>query len=91
MCVEVRVQSEGSLEGVLLQYDAGGPHQVENIFRPMPPSSRRQEGGWTVLGFEVDSPFLGGRQNGGADFRLFLDRRLCRIAAVRVDLEGSRY
>ncbi|MCG3141119.1 MAG: hypothetical protein HDKAJFGB_02309 [Anaerolineae bacterium] len=89
MRVEVRLQSEGPLDGVLLQYDAGGPATVENIYRPVRPSWRRQEGGWTVLGFEVDLPFLGGRQNSGADFRLFLDRRLCRIASARVELEGS--
>jgi hypothetical protein len=90
MRVEVRLQSEGPLDGVLLQYDAGGPATVENIYRPVRPSWRKQEGGWAVLGFEVDSPFLGGRQNSGADFRLFLDRQLCRIAMARVDWNGSR-
>lgn len=89
MRVEVRLQSDESLEGVQLQFDAQGPAAVTNIYRPTPPSWRRQAGDWTTIGFVAESPYLGNRQNSGADFRVYLGGSRCRIASLRVSLEGA--
>jgi hypothetical protein len=89
MRVEVRLQSDAPLEGVQLQYDAKGPPIVTNIYRPAPLSWRKQDGDWTTLGFVAESPYLGNRQNSGADFRVYLGGSLCRIASLKVSLEGA--
>lgn len=86
MRVEMRLQSDRPLVGLQLQYDAEGPADVEHTYQAVPPTARKQEGGWTVVQFVADQPYLGGRQNAGADFRLYLDRALCRIAEVKVTL-----
>ena len=85
--VEVRLQSEAPLDRILLQYDAQGPAEISNIYRPVAPAWRKQENGWTVVGFVAESPYLGNRQNAGADFRVFLDGRLCRVASLEAALE----
>jgi len=85
--VEIRLQSEDPLEGIQLQYDAQGPSETSNIYRPVAPSQRRQENGWTAVGFVAEAPYLGNRQNAGADFRVFLDGRLCRVASLKVAVE----
>lgn len=88
MRVEVRLQSDEPLEGVQLQFDANGPPDLSNKYRPAPPSWRKQDGDWSTIGFVADSPYLGNRQNSGADFRVYLGGSLCRIAWLRVSLEG---
>ena len=90
MLVEVRLRSDESLEGVQLQFDAQGSAAVTNIYRPTPSSWRKPDGGWTTIGFVAESPYLGNRQNSGADFRLYLGGSLCQVAAVRVALEGAQ-
>lgn len=87
--VEVRLQSDDPLEGVQLQFDATGSAGVTNIYQPTPPSWRKQEGDWTTLGFVAESPYLGNRQNSGADLRVYLGGSLCHVAGVRVSLEGT--
>jgi len=89
MRVEVRLQSDEPLEGVQLQFDANGPAEVTNTYRPTPPSWRKQDGDWTTIGFVAESPYLGNRQNSGADFRVYLGGSLCRIASLKVSLEGA--
>ena len=89
MQVELKLQSDEPLEGIQLQYDATGPAEVSNIYRPAAPSSCKQEGDWTMLGFVAEAPYLGNRQNSGVDFRVFLGGRLCRIASLKVSLEGT--
>lgn len=84
--LEVRLQSDEPLDGVQLQYDAQGPAEISTMYRPAAPSSRKQENGWTVVGFVAESPYLGNRQNAGADFRVFLDGRLCHVASLKVAL-----
>jgi hypothetical protein len=88
MRVEVRLQSDEPLEGVQLQFDANGPPDLSNKYRPAPPSWRKQDGDWGTIGFVADSPYLGNRQNSGADFRVYLGGSLCRIAWLRVSLAG---
>ena len=85
--VEIRLQSDDPLERIRLQYDAQGPSEISNIYRPVAPSWRKQENGWTVVGFVAEAPYLGNRQNAGADFRVFLDGRLCRVASLKVAVE----
>jgi hypothetical protein len=85
--VEIRLQSDDPLDRIQLQYDAQGPAEISSTYRPVAPSSRRQESGWTVVGFVAESPYLGNRQNAGADFRVFLDGRLCHVASLTVALE----
>jgi hypothetical protein len=87
MRVEVRLQSEAPLDRIQLQYDGQGPAETSNIYRAVAPPWRKQENGWTVVGFVAESPYLGNRQNAGADFRVFLDGRLCRVASLKVALE----
>jgi hypothetical protein len=87
MRVEVRLQSDDPLSGIQLQYDADGPAEPDNIYRRVSPSWRKQDGRWSLIGFEAPSPYLGGRENSGADFRVFLDGRLCRVASLKVTLE----
>jgi hypothetical protein len=89
MSVEIQIHSDRPLEGLQLQYDAEGPAETSTIYRPVSSSSRKQQDGWTVIGFVAESPYLGNRQNSGADFRVFLDGRLCRIASLRVTLKYS--
>jgi hypothetical protein len=88
MSVELRIQSDERLEGVQLQYDAEGPAETSVIYRPVSPSWHKQQDGWTVIGFVAESPYLGNRQNSGADFRVFLDGHLCRIASLTVTLDS---
>jgi hypothetical protein len=88
MRVEVRLQSDEPLEGVQLQFDAKGPPEVGNKYRPTPPSWRKQDDDWNTIGFVAELPYLGNRQNSGADFRVYLGGSLCRIASLRVSLEG---
>jgi hypothetical protein len=90
MRVEVRLQSDESLEGVQLQFDAVGPASVTNIYRATPPSWRKQDGDWTNIGFVAESVYLGNRQNSGADFRVYLGGSLCRIAALKFSLEDTK-
>lgn len=47
MVVEVRLRSDAPLDGVLLQYDAGGAAGVESLYRQVSPAWRKQECGWT--------------------------------------------
>ena len=89
MRVEVRLQSDEPLENVQLQYDATGPPEMSNKYRPTPLSWRKQDGDWSTIGFVAESPYLGNRQNSGADFRVSLGGSLCRIASLRVSLEGA--
>jgi hypothetical protein len=89
MRVEVRLQSGDPLDGLQLQYDAQGPAETANIYRPAPPSLRKQDGTWSLITFVVETPYLGNRQNSGADFRLFLDGRLCRISSLKVAFEHA--
>ncbi|MBM3494579.1 MAG: DUF4038 domain-containing protein, partial [Armatimonadetes bacterium] len=86
MQVEVRLHTDGPTDGIRLQYDSEGTHETATVYRPISPTSVKRESGWTTLTFQADTPHLGSRQNAGADFRLFLDGRLCRIASVRVAL-----
>jgi hypothetical protein len=86
MQVEVRVQTRASADGIVLQYDAAGSRETANVYRAVLPTSVKQVGPWTILSYECDQPYLGGRQNAGADFRLSFDGRLCRIASVKVAL-----
>jgi len=85
--VEIRLASEEALDRIQLQYDAQGPAEISNIYRPVAPSRRKREDGWTVVGFVAEAPYLGNRQNAGADFRVFLDGRLCHVASLKVALE----
>jgi hypothetical protein len=87
LCVEMRLQCEEPLERIQLQYDAQGPAEIGNIYRSVAPSWRKQENGWTLLGFVADAPYLGNRQNAGADFRVFLDGLLCHVASLKLVLE----
>ena len=89
MRVEIRLHSDEPIENLQLQFDAQGSATVTNIYRPMPPSSRKQDGDWTTIGFLTESPYLGNRQNSGADFRVDLGGNLCRIASMRVSLERA--
>lgn len=87
MHVEARLQSDEPLDHIQLQYDAQGPPEMANVYRAVPPVSTKEDGDWTVVTFTAESPYLGNRQNSGADFRLFLDARLCRIASLTLDLK----
>jgi len=87
MRVEVRLQSDSPLTGIRLEYDAEGPGEIANVYRSVPPAWRKQEGAWTVVGFTAEQPYLGNRQNAGADFRVFLDRSICLVSEVTVTLE----
>lgn len=87
MTVEIRLQSAGALDNIGLQYDAPGPGEIANIYRPSSAPSRATQDGWTVVRFRVDSPYLGNRQNSGADFRIDLGREKYYVAEVRVELE----
>lgn len=87
MHVEARLQSDAPLDHIQLQYDAQGPPDIANVYRAVPPASIKQDGVWTVVTFTAETPYLGDRQNSGADFRLFLDARLCRIASLTLALE----
>jgi hypothetical protein len=89
MRVEVRLQSDDPLEGIQLQFDAKDAPGVSNKYRPTPPSWRKQDGDWSTIGFVAESPYLGNRQNSGGDFRVYLGGSLCRIASLRVSLEGA--
>ena len=89
MGVEVRLHSGGPLDGIQLQYDAGGPAEVGNIYRATPPAWRKQRRGWSIIGFVAGSPYLGNRQNGGADFRVFLDGQQCHVASLKVTLDDG--
>lgn len=87
MHVEARLHSDEPLDRIQLQYDAQGPSETATIYRSVPPKSTKEEGVWTDVAFTAELPYLGNRQNGGADFRLFPDNRLCRIASLAVTLE----
>jgi hypothetical protein len=87
MIVEIRLHSEGPLDNIGLQYDAAGPAEVANIYRPSSQPSHTTQDGWTVLRFRVGSPYLGNRQNSGADFRIDLGGEKCCVAEVRIELE----
>ena len=87
MSVICRVNSDAALENVQLQYDTQGPEKVENVYHGVPPTSREVEDGWTVLTFVADNPYLGNRQNGGADFRVFVGNALCRVAPMDVVID----
>ena len=89
MRVEVRLQSDESLDSVQLQFDAQGPAAVTNIYRPTLRSWRKLEGDWSTIGFVAEAPYLGNRQNSGADFRVYLGGNRCRIASVQVALEDG--
>jgi hypothetical protein len=89
MRVEVTLQSDEPLEGIQLQFDTKGPPEVSNKYRPTPPAWKKQDGDWSTIGFVAESPYLGNRQNSGADFRVYLGGSLCRIASLRVSLEGA--
>ncbi len=82
--VEVQIESSEPLEGIQLQYDADGASETNNIYRPVVPSGHKKKGRWTAIRFCAESPYLGNRQNSGADFRVFLDGKLCHIAAIKV-------
>lgn len=87
--VEVRLQSDEPLEGVQLQFDAKGPAEVANIYRATRPAWQKQAGDWTTVGFVAELPYLGNRQNSGADFRVYLGGSLCRVASLKVSVEGA--
>jgi hypothetical protein len=89
MEVEVQLCSEEPLDCVQLQYDAQGPPVVANTYRAVAPSSRQPLGTWTTLKFSAESPYLGDRQNSGADFRLYFGGRRCTVAGVKVRFEGA--
>jgi len=87
MRVEARLQASASPDGIALQYDSTGARETASVYRSVLPSSVTQEGPWTILTYVVDGPYLGSRQNAGADFRLSFDGRLCRVASVKVSLD----
>ncbi len=89
MRVEVRLRSDAPLTGLQLQYDARGPAEVDTRYQPVAPASKTQDGDWTVVIFEAPTPYLGNRENSGADFRLFFNRELVHVASVEVRLEGD--
>lgn len=89
MVVGVKLRSDEPLDGVQLQYDAGGPPGTENAYHGVPPSRQSQEDGWTHLEFVADSPFCGNRQNSGADFRVYLAGHRCHIASVKVRADAG--
>ncbi|MCL5270773.1 MAG: DUF4038 domain-containing protein [bacterium] len=89
MRVKVRLQSNGSLDGIALQYDAPGKAEAANVFRSVAPSSRRQAGRWTEMIFDIESPYLGNRQQNCADFRLFLNGQTCRITSIELTLNDG--
>jgi hypothetical protein len=89
MRVEVTLQSDEPLEGIQLQFDAKGPPEVSTKYRPTPPAWKKQDGDWSTIGFIAESPYLGNRQNSGADFRVYLGGSLCRIASLKVTLERA--
>lgn len=82
--VEVLLHSDDPLENLQLHYDAQGPPQTSTFYKPVAPAERKQEGAWTRVSFVAESPYLGGRQNSGADLRIFFDGRQCRVASVKV-------
>jgi hypothetical protein len=86
MTVEIRLQTDEPLDGLQLQYDATGVADVSNVYRSVPPSSRTQDGRWTKVLFDTGAPYLGNRQNSGADMRLFLNGHRCNVASLRVTL-----
>ena len=90
MSVQVRMQSSESLDGVRLQYDAVGPDEESTIYKHIEPTRKQESNGWTILDFTAETPYLGNRQNSGADFRLFLDGRLCNVASITVTLINPR-
>ena len=90
MSVEIKLQSNNPLDNIKLQYDSEGPNEIATVYRAVSPSWRKQQDDWSVIGFEADSPYLGNRQNSGADFRIFLDNCLCHIASLKVTLEQCK-
>lgn|GEM_PF-1314872 len=89
MRVEVRLQSDEPLENLQLQFDAPGPDQVAYTYRSISPTWLKREGDWGTVSFEAESPYLGNRQNSGADFRVDLGGGQCRIASLQVFLEKA--
>jgi hypothetical protein len=86
MAVEVRLQSDDGLDGIALEFDATGAGG--SAYRSVLPASQKQAGGWTTLTFQADAPYLGNRQNSGADMRVCLNGHRCRVASVAVRLDG---
>lgn len=92
MRVEVLLRSDDPLANLQLQYDAQGPPQTSTFYKPVAPAARVQDGTWTRVSFVAENPYLGNRQNSGADLRIFFDGRQCQVASVKVSVEtdGSR-
>ncbi len=89
MRMDVQLHSDKPLDAVQLQFDSTGPAQVSNIYHPVSPTSCSRHGDWTSLTFEAPTPYLGNRQNSGADFRLYLGTNLCHVASIKVTLEPA--
>lgn len=87
MRVEVRLQSDEPLEQVQLQFDAAGAAEIVNTYRSTASAWLKRDGIWSTVGFVAEAPYLGNRQNGGADFRVDLGGLQCRIASLQVFLE----
>jgi len=85
--VDVLLHSNDPLENLQLHYDAQGPAETSTFYTPVGPASRAQEGSWTRVGFVAPTPYLGNRENGGADLRIFFDGRQCEVALVKVVVE----
>ncbi|MEI6569695.1 MAG: hypothetical protein WCR20_23665, partial [Verrucomicrobiota bacterium] len=89
MRMDVQLHSDKPLDAVQLQFDSTGPAQVSNTYRPVSPTSCSRHGDWTSLTFEAPTPYLGNRQNSGADFRLYLGTNLSHVASIKVTLEPA--
>ncbi|MCX7599525.1 MAG: hypothetical protein N2512_11775, partial [Armatimonadetes bacterium] len=89
MRVEVMLHSDDPLENLQLHYDAQGPPAMSTFYASARPTSRAQEGPWTRVSFIAQQPYLGGRQNSGADLRIFFDNRQCYVASVSVTVQAA--
>jgi len=90
MRVEIRLQSDEPLENLQLQFDAAGNDEVANTYRATPAAWMKPDDDWRTFGFVVERPYLGNRQNSGADFRVDLGGHRCRIASLKLDLELAK-
>ncbi|MCX7599254.1 MAG: hypothetical protein N2512_10400, partial [Armatimonadetes bacterium] len=89
MRAEMLLHCDEPLENLQLHYDAQGPPQTSTFYKPVTPSVRTQEGLWTRVSFVAEEPYLGGRQNSGADLRIFFDNRQCHVASVSVTVQPA--
>jgi len=83
--VSVVVYDEQSSEAVALQYDAPG-QALADRYRPAPPVAFTGTGTWRTVEFVLHDPLFAGRQNDGADFRIFATGKDTRLYLDRVCL-----